>query len=173
MQEAQEKQIAIVDGAGNVHVIVLTESMDVELKHRLLGQVLRRIRDFSTKYDADGDPRIVAREVELDFASSGGKYLILTAVRDLEVVGHLLARAIDYFGHRYIYVQQMELDERSGVTLAQERGAFKAIQAWQRGIGARGIRAVAPTPAHVRRLRMLHGGQAILTTMKFGEDTYG
>lgn len=153
-----------------VFVIQLTRNTERELRYAIIGRVLQRIRDFSAKYDTDGDPDAIERDVELDFAAGTNGYHILVALKDLDVVGHLLSRSVDYFGRRYVYVQQMELDAGSGVTLEQERAAFRVIKQWQRSIGALGIRAVAPSAAHVRRLRMLHGGHGTLTTVKFGDD---
>lgn len=170
--QAQAEQVAEKE---KVIFVVLTRDYDVELRHRLLGQLLRRVKDFAEKYDTDGVPQVVARAVEWDFAQDkeNQEYLSIIAVRGLEVVGHLLCHAIHYFGHKYVYVQQFEIDGESGITIEQERQAFRAVTAWKQQIGARGIRAVAPSPVHVRRLRMLHGFTAKHTTMTFGEDSNG
>lgn len=156
-------------------LIVLTRDYDVELRHRLLGQLLRRVKEFAAKYDTDGIPQVVARAVEWDFAKDkeDQEYFIVVGCQGLEIVGHLLCRSINYFGNRWCYVQQMEIDEGSGITLNQERAAFSAVKAWAKTVGAVGIRAVAPSPVHVRRLRMLHGGKPKHTTMVIGEDSNG
>lgn len=151
-------------------IIQLTKDTDLDLRYLFLGQVLKRIKAFVAKYDSDGDPAVVQHDVEVDFVAATGGYHIIVALKGLTIVGHLLSRSVDYFGRRYVYVQQMEIDEGSGVTIEQERTAFKTIRQWQKSIGALGIRAVAPDAGNLRRLRMLHGGQGTLTTVKFGDD---
>ena len=154
-----------------VFIISLTRATERELRYAIIGQLMKRIREFAEKYDTDGDPEAIERDVFLDFAAGTGGYHIMVALKDLEVVGHLLSRSMVYFGRHYVYVQQLEIDHGAGVTLEQERQAFKTIRQWQKSIGAIGVRAVAPTPAHVRRLRMLHGSHGTtLTTVKLGED---
>lgn len=155
-----------------VIMVVLSRTMDDELRHRLIGQVLRRIREFAGKYDTDGVPSVVARDVEWDSAKDikDQQYLVILAVRDLQVIGHLLCRIVNYYGNNYVYMQQFEIDEGSGITLEQERQAFRAVLAWKNQIGAVGIRAIAPSPAHRRRLSMMHGFVAKHTTMTFGAD---
>lgn len=140
--------------------------MDEELRHLFLGQVLKRIRNFCDKYDSDGDPIVMSHEVERDFTKERDhEFLILIAVNEeLKVVGHLLANAYSYYGKLYICVSQMELDQ--GLSLDSEKKAFAVIKQWQGEIGARGIRAAAPSALHIRRLKMLHGAETSLTTMR-------
>lgn len=151
-----------------ISLIVLTRDLDEELFHRLLGQVLRRVRDFAAKYDTDGIPKVVARAVEWDFAQDkeNQEYFLVVALCGLEVIGHLLCHAVNYYGKQAIQIQQLEIDKGYGITLEQERRAFQQVIAWGKARGVTEFRAAAPSPAHVRRLRMLYGFESYLTTMK-------
>lgn len=149
-------------------IMRLDPAMDVDLRHWLLGMTLKRIRAFCEKYDSDGDGLTLSRDVEKDFVKDGDhEFLIIVGVRELQIVGHLLANAYQYRGRLYVYVGQMLIDRQSGITLEQEKEAFKWIQNWSLEIKACGIRAAAPSPVHVRRLRMLHGFSQGLVVMKW------
>lgn len=149
-------------------IMRLDPTMDVDLRHWLLGKVLKRIRAFCERYDSDGDGLVLSRDVEKDFVKDGDReFLIIVGVRKLQIVGHLLANTYCYRGRLYVYVGQMELDTGSGITLEQERAAFEIIKNWRKELRADGIRAAAPTAMHIRRLQMLFGFTPFLTTMKW------
>lgn len=149
-------------------VMHLRREIDEELRHFLLGKVLKRIRAFSSKYDMDGDGLAHSRQVEKDFVrDSDHDYMIIVALNnELQMVGHLLARASIYYGKLYIYIEQMEIDKGARVTLEQERQAYGWVKNWQVEIKADGIRSAVPSAAQVRRLRMLHGMEPFLTVMR-------
>lgn len=149
-------------------VLPLHSSMDVAARHWLLGLALDRIAKFARQYDADANPDVMIREIEADFAKKQDhNFFIVVGMRNGEMVGHLLSNLYDYYGYRYVYVNQMHIDESSGITIAQERDAFGWIESWARESRAVGIRTAAPSLAHVRRLRMLHGFSPKLTVMKW------
>lgn len=130
----------------SIAVLQLQREMDEELRHWFLGQVLKRIRKFCEEQPiADANPIILSREVERDFSNDRDhKFLILLAVRELKVIGHLLAERVDFYGIPYILITQFNLDER--MTFEQEQVGFKIISNWREEVGAKGIRATAVTP---------------------------
>jgi len=149
-------------------IIHLEPAMDVELKHLLLGMALKRIRTFCTAYDLDAQGLNLSRAVEQDFASDEPKkFFIVLAIRPGPVVvGHLLATRDYYYGRTFCYVHQMEIDHDAGITMAQEHGVFALVKEWAKEIQASGIRAAAPTAAHVRRLKTFYKFEPQLTVLK-------
>lgn len=144
-------------------VLFLVNGMDDELAHRLLGQVLKRIKEFSIRYDSDADGKVLARAVEIDFASRGGEFLIGVFFKDGTVTGHILVKKDFYYGNFFAYVHQMEIDRHSGVTRQQEIDALHFVEQWARGFGAKKIKAALPSDLHVRRLKMLYQFKPSLT----------
>lgn len=127
-------------------IMVLQREIDEELRHWLLGQTLKRIRHFCAQHDSDADPIVFSREVERDFAKDRDhEFLIIVAVQNMKVVGHLLADNYHYYGRRYVCVSQLELDVR--LTLEQQRDAFQAVITWQKELQAHGIRAATANAA--------------------------
>lgn len=128
-----------------VEMFQLARELDPELGHWLLGQAMKRIRRYCQKYDSDADPLIMMREVEQDFVTNGYNFLIVVAVRDLRIVGHLLVDRYVYHGCPYAAISQFQLDEQ--LTLDQEKKAFEIVLNWCKQIDIRGLRAVVDRKA--------------------------
>jgi len=129
-----------------VVVMELRREMDEELRHWFLGQALKRIRKFCEVNNCDGDPLIMSREVEKDFAKDKDHdFLIVVAVKNMTVVGHLLVDSYKYHGHTYATVVQFGLDEK--VSLEQEEKAFGFVLNWAKEIKASGLKAIVEKPA--------------------------
>lgn len=164
---AKVEQIEPV-GDPKTHLLQLRREMDEELRHWLLGSVLKRIRRFCEKYDSDADSVVMTREVERDFLKDRDReFMIILAVRQMEIVGHLLARIIVYYGRSYIYVHQMDIDPDSGITLEQEKEAFQLIVSWRKEVRAHGIRSNVPDTTNARRLQMMYNFEPMHTLMKW------
>lgn len=142
-----------------VVVLQLNRNMDEEIRHNLLGAVLKRVRRFDEQYNPQGVPTVHCREIERDFAKDRDhSYFIAVAITDGQVVGHLLARVYEYYGKLYVHVEQMVIDKGTPIKLEQEHQIFAALQAWQREIYADpAITTAALNEAHVRRLRRFYG----------------
>src|SRR5262245_13679835 len=81
-------------------VLQLHRAIEEETRHFLLGQVLRRIREFDLLNNPEADGKVHARAVEWDFAQDqqDQRFFIVVAVKDARIVGHLLAKRLENYG---------------------------------------------------------------------------
>lgn len=159
------KQVKVEPLPEPTRVFQLHRAMDDEVRGYLLGQVLKRIRQFDEKYNPQGSPMVHTREVERDFAKDRDHlFFIGIGVKECRVVGHLLARVFEYYGKVYVHVEQMAIDKHSGIKLEQEHKIFAMLKAWQGEIGAdRKITTAALGEKHIRRLRRFYGFKPMFT----------
>lgn len=158
---------ALKQAEPETHLIHLQREMDEELRHIFLGSVLKRIRIFAETWDSDANSIVISRAVEKDFVKDKDQeFMIIIAVREMQIVGHLLARALDYYGNLYINVHQMDIDANSGITLEQEQRPLRWLINWQKEIGAKGIRAMVPDAVNARRLKIMYGFTEMYIMMK-------
>ena len=161
----EAEKVTPIESARRGVVVFLDRAMDSEIAHFLLGQVLKRVKEFSRQYDTDADGGELARAVEKDFAADRQTFLICVFVKDGRVVGHLLAKEDLYYGRKFVYVHQHNLDRHAGISKEQELSALKHVEGWAKALGASGLRAAAPSEAHVRRLRD-YGFNSFLTVVR-------
>lgn len=148
-------------------ILPLTAQMEVETRHLVLGMVLKRIAKFGVTYDTDGDPQIMQREVETDFAKARGHdFMILVGIHDGSVIGHALAQQFHYFGRLYVSVIQIEVDDGAAFTDENGREGMEFFRGWAQELGAAGIRCAAVSPAHVR-LMSKYGFKPQMTMMRW------
>jgi hypothetical protein len=113
--------------------------------HKYGSQILYRAVKFAEKYDSDCVPEILWHTITLEMAKQNPEMLVLAAVEDDKVAGHLLCRVINNDGTLICLVTQLEIDEekRDGredtmiggmETIGQFAAAWKCerIRCWAR-----------------------------------------
>lgn len=135
-------------------IVQLRREADPVVFHTLLGELLKRVRDFCDRFDADAVGNVLARSVEFDYCRDTveQQYFALLAVKEGQAVGHLLARIVNYDGSVLAYVHQWQMDRPARLDDVQKQAAFAMVKRWAKEKGAKKVKAGAWTKRHARRL---------------------
>ena len=79
-------------------------------------QILDRVMDFVNLYDMDSDPEILWHTITNSFVSNDSDTMVLAAVEDGVVHGHLVVRIVNNEGMLIALITQLAIDkmERDG-----------------------------------------------------------
>jgi hypothetical protein len=80
--------------------------------HKYGSQILYRAIRFAKKYDATCDPETLWHTITIEMAKQSAEMLVLAAVENGKVVGHLLCRIINNDGTLICLITQLEIDEK-------------------------------------------------------------
>ena len=118
---------------------LMTLRQDQPICWILMPQTLERIKNFCLRYDTDSDPKKLAESVQVSFASGNNGVLIMVAVEQYRVVGHLLATMDSWFDKKFITILQYEIDSDSGIDTGFLQAGFNRIKKWGKEQGAQAI----------------------------------
>ena len=107
-------------------------------------QILDRAMDFVEMYDMDSDPEILWHTITNSFVSNDSDTMILAAVEDVVVHGHLIVRIVNNEGLLIALITQLAIDrmERDGREETIQAG-MEVIHAFARSKGASRVRCWA------------------------------
>jgi len=112
--------------------------------HKYGDQLLRRVIDFADKYDLDSDPEILWHTITNAMVVQNSDMLILGAVEDDVMHGHLLVRIVNNDGMLIALITQLaiDMDEREGREETIQAG-MEVIHAFATSRGATRVRCWA------------------------------
>lgn len=79
--------------------------------HKYGPQILYRAVKFAKQYDTDCVPEILFHTITLEMAKQNPEMLVLAAVENDKVVGHLLCRVINNDGTMICLITQLDIDK--------------------------------------------------------------
>jgi hypothetical protein len=123
----------------------------------LMPELLARVRALSEQLEGVGDPGILCRAIELNFMADDPQIIAIVAVDDGQLVGHAILSLDHWLGHKYVMVQQYQLDK----ALSREavRKHIAKIEEWGRNHGAVELRALVTGDTLERAYRAFYGFQ--------------
>jgi hypothetical protein len=81
--------------------------------HKYGSAVLHRAVRFSIENDLDSDPEVLWHALAKDMWSAQPGSLLIAAIQDERVKGHLLARLNDYDGTRAVFITHLQIDSEA------------------------------------------------------------
>lgn len=111
----------------------------------LIPAALARVRLFAQKYDADTDGDTLCEAIRLHFIQPDDKckLRVLVAVRDAEVVGHLVVSVDPWCGRFIAHIVQYEMNRGARVPRVDLRRALEQAMCWAESCGATTLRVLA------------------------------
>lgn len=80
--------------------------------HKYGSQILYRAVKFAEKYDNDCVPEVLWHTITHNFGKQNPEMLVLAAIEDDKVVGHLLCRIVNNDGTLIALITQLEIDQK-------------------------------------------------------------
>lgn len=81
--------------------------------HKYGPQILYRSVKFAEKYDSDCNPEVLWHTITQSFVKQNPDMLVLAAVEEEKVVGHLLCRIVNNDGMLIALITQLEIDSEN------------------------------------------------------------
>ena len=125
---------------------LMTLCQDRPICWNLMPQALQRIKAFCSKYDTNSNPEKLAQSVQVNFASGNDGVLIMVAVTEWQVIGHLLVTMEEWLGRKFATIIQYECDRESGIDTDILKSALGIVEDWARKQGARELHIWARCP---------------------------
>ena len=111
--------------------------------HKYAADIAKRAVNFSVNNHLDSDPEILYHVIQNGIVSQNSDMLVLAAIEDDKVVGHLITRIVQVDGTLFALITQLEIDKEyrdgrietisNGLDIikqfAASRGA-KAVRCW-------------------------------------------
>lgn len=166
---AENGHVEILEAPSDLPLIV-TLCKEKPFAWALMPDFLERVRQFCIKYDTDNEPDILARSVMLDFVRDEPGFFIMVAVRDYNIVGHLLAciSTAPWGTKKRLAVLQHKDDEGAKIPEELLQAGLKMLVRWGREQGATQMTTVATNKEVERRLHVFYGFETDMMQMKRG-----
>lgn len=115
----------------------------------------RRIRDFCVRHDTDLPADLLIRSVHASYIADVPNMLVILAIDDGQVIGHLLVDLADWGGRKVATIVQYALDGM--VPIEVLRKGLGLIEQWARGRGCQAVQVLAISEELARAYGRFYG----------------
>ncbi len=137
------------------HSVVVHKSVGTAYQYGV--DVIDRVYDFCLKYDSDYSPNVYAAVVAENIFSQETNMLVLAAVLDDGVKGHLVASVESiYGGEPFVTISQCHIDGDISSSGVVSEMLYTVVE-WANNLGCKSVRCVARNAPVARLFKMKYG----------------
>ncbi len=152
-------QIPVQDGT----TVLMIEQRD-SLAWAMVPELIRRVREFCTKYDSEGDPVAVDATIRTEFVRPTPGVVGFLHLDELGTpIGHLLASVGDWMGTKIVTILQVESDR---VTPPLAEAMLDWLSRWGTKNGAKSIHCTTRNEALARLFSKKYGFERGMVLMR-------